>query len=128
MVDLNNGINIIKHNLTGGSSSAHAGNMPANMRDPKNNNFNTQNSINIFYFIVIFVKKYAEKWYQLLYYRHPGIWRYYKNKMLRSDWLKTDFYGFLYKESDSEVRFGVTIFLKKFDGPCNISMTSYGVT
>ena len=63
--------------------------------------------------------------------------------MLRSDWLihkfayiylntnlscylKTDFDVFLDKESDSEVRFGVTGFLKKFDGPCNISMTSYG--
>ena len=83
MVDLNKGINIIKHNFskrlcnvghsgtvlhaTGGSSSAHARNMPANMRDPKNNNFNTQHSINIFYFIVIIVKKYAKKWYQLLY-------------------------------------------------------------
>ena len=30
------------------------------------------------------------------------------------------------KESDSEVRFGVTGFVKKFDGPCNIYMTSYG--
>ena len=84
MVDLNKSINIIKHNFLkrfcnvghsgtvlhakGGSSSAHARNMPANMRDPKNYNyFNTQHSINIFYFIVIIVKKYAEKWYQLLY-------------------------------------------------------------
>ena len=57
MVDLNKGINIIKHNFlkrfcnvghsgtvlhaTGGSLSAHARNMPENMRDPKNNNFNT---------------------------------------------------------------------------------------
>ena len=77
MVDINKGINIIKHNFLkrfcnvghfsnvlyakGGSSSAHARNMPANMRDPKNYNFNTQHSINIFYFIVIIVKKYAEK-------------------------------------------------------------------
>ena len=45
---------------TGGSSSAHARNMPANMRDPKKNNFNTKHSINIFYFIVIIVKKYAK--------------------------------------------------------------------
>ena len=62
--------------------------------------------------------------------------------MLRSDWLihklayiyldtnlscylKTDFDVFLYKEPDSEVRFSVTGFLKKFDGPCNIYMTSY---
>ena len=83
MVDFNKGINIIKHNFlkrfcnvghsgtvlhaTGGSSSAHAPNMPANMRDPKNYNFNTQHSISIFYFIVIIVKKYAEKWYQFLY-------------------------------------------------------------
>ena len=83
MVVLNKGIYIIKHNFlkrfcnfghsgtvshaTGGSSSAHARNTPANMRDPKNNNFNTQHSINIFYFIVIIVKKYAKKWYQLLY-------------------------------------------------------------
>ena len=43
-----------------------------------------------------------------------------------SCYLKTDFDGFLYKESDSEVRFGVTGVLKKLDGPCNISMTSYG--
>ena len=65
IVDLNKGINLIKHNFlkrfcnvghsgtlyaTGGSSSAHARNMPANMRDPKNNNFNTQHSINIFLF------------------------------------------------------------------------------
>ena len=108
----------------------------------KNNNFNTQHSINILYFIVIIVKKYGEKWYQLLY-NVPRISRYCKNKMLRSDWLiykfayiylntnlscylKTDFDGFLYKESDSEVRFGLTGFLKKFDGPCNISMPSYG--
>ena len=77
MVDLNKGINIIKHNFlrrfcnvghsgtvlhaTGGSSSAHARNMPANMRDPKNNNFNMQHSINIFYFIVIIVKKLCRK-------------------------------------------------------------------
>ena len=83
MVDLNKGINIIKHNFLKcfcnfghsgtvlhaicGSSSAHARNMPANMCDPKNNNFNTQHSINIFYFIVIIVKKYAKKWYQLFY-------------------------------------------------------------
>ena len=83
MVDFNQGINIIKHNFlkrfcnvnhsgtilhaTGGSSSAYARNMPANMGDPKNYNFNTQHSINIFYFIVIIVKKYAEKWYHLLY-------------------------------------------------------------
>ena len=40
-------------------------------------------------------------------------------------YLKTDFGVFLDKESDSEVRFGVTGILKKFDGPCNISMT-YG--
>ena len=63
--------------------------------------------------------------------------------MLRSDWLihkfayiylninlscylKTDFGVLLDKESDNEVRFGVTGFLKKFGGPCNISMTSYG--
>ena len=80
IVDLNKGINIVKHNFlkrfcnvchsstvlhaTGGSSSAHARNMPANMRDPKNNNFNMQHSI---YFIVIIVKQYVEKWYQLLY-------------------------------------------------------------
>ena len=51
MVHFNKGINIIKHNFlkrfrnfghsgtvlhaAGGSSSAHARNMPANMRDPK---------------------------------------------------------------------------------------------
>ena len=29
----------------GGSSSAHARNMPENMRDPKNYNFNAQHSI-----------------------------------------------------------------------------------
>ena len=73
MLDFNKDINIIKHNFlkrfcnvgysgtvlhaTGGSSFAHARNMPENMRDPKNYNFNTQNSINIFYFIVIIVKK-----------------------------------------------------------------------
>ena len=83
MVDLSKGINIIKHNFlkrfcnvghsgtvlhaTGGSSSSHARNIAANMRDPKNNNYNTQYSINTFYFIVIIVKEYAEKWYQLLY-------------------------------------------------------------
>ena len=83
MVDFNQGIDIIKHNFlkrccnvghsgivlhaTGGSSSAHARNMPENMRDPRNYNFNTQHSINIFYFIVIIVKKYAEKWCHLLY-------------------------------------------------------------
>ena len=33
---------------------------------------------------------------------------------------------FLDKESDSDVHFGVASFFKKFDGPCNISMTSYG--
>ena len=66
MVDFNKGINIIKHNFlklfcivghsagtvlhaAGGSSSAHARNMPANMRDP-NYNFNAQHSINFFYF------------------------------------------------------------------------------
>ena len=40
----------------GGSSSAHAQNMPANMRDPKNYNINAQHSINILSFIVIIVK------------------------------------------------------------------------
>ena len=61
MVDFNRGINIIKHNflkrfcnvglsgtvlhVASGSSSAHARNMPANMRDPKNYNFNAQHSI-----------------------------------------------------------------------------------
>ena len=81
MVDLNKGINIIKHNFfkcfcdvgisstvlhaAGGSSSAHARNVPANMRDPKNYDFNAQHSVN-FYFIVIIVKKCAEKWYHLL--------------------------------------------------------------
>ena len=83
MVDLKKGINITKHNFlkrfcnfgisgsvlhaAGGSSSAHARNIPANMRDPKNYNFNAQHSINFFYFIIIIVKKYAEKWYHLLY-------------------------------------------------------------
>ena len=83
MVDFNKDINIIKHNflkrfcnvglsgtvlhVASGSSSAHARNMPANMRDPKNYNFNAQHSIKFFYFIVIIVKKYAEKWYHLLY-------------------------------------------------------------
>ena len=43
-----------------------------------------------------------------------------------SCYLKTDFDVFLYKESDSQARFGVTGFLKKLDCPCNISMTSYG--
>ena len=43
-----------------------------------------------------------------------------------SCYLKIDFDAFLYKESDSEARSGVTGFLKKFDGPRNISMTSYG--
>ena len=82
MVDLNKGINISKHNFlkhfcnvgisgtvlhaAGGSSSAHARNMPANMRDPKNYNFIAQYSIKFFYFIVIIVKKCAEKWYHLL--------------------------------------------------------------
>ena len=54
--------------------------------------------------------------------------------MLRSDWLninfscylKTHLDVFLNKESDSDVHFGITSFLKKFDGPCNISMTLYG--
>ena len=63
--------------------------------------------------------------------------------MLRSDWLirkfayiwlninlscnlKAHFDVFLDKESDYDVHFGVASFLKKFDGPCNISMTSYG--
>ena len=63
--------------------------------------------------------------------------------MLRSDWLihkfayiqlninlscylKTHFDVFLGEESDSDVHFCVASFLKKFDGPCNISMTSYG--
>ena len=83
MVDFNKGINIIKHNFlkwfcnvghsgtvldaAGGSSSAHARNMPATMRNPKNVNFNAQHSIKLFYFIVIIVKKYTEKWYHLLY-------------------------------------------------------------
>ena len=83
MVDFNKGINIVKHNFfkcfcnvahsgtvlhdACGSSSAHARNMPANMRDPKNFNFNAQHSIKLFYFIVIIVKKYAGKWYHLLY-------------------------------------------------------------
>ena len=64
MVDLNKGIIIIKHNIikgfcnvgisgtvlhaAGGSSSAHARNMSANMHDPKNYNFNGQHSINFF--------------------------------------------------------------------------------
>ena len=83
MVDFNKGINIIKHNFlkrfcnvglsgtvlhaAGASSSAHALNMPENMRDPKNYNFNVQHSIFFFYFIIIIVKKCAEKWYHLLY-------------------------------------------------------------
>ena len=34
---------------------------------------------------------------------------------------------FLHKESDSDdVHFCVARFLKKFDGPCSVSMTSYG--
>ena len=66
-----------------------------------------------------------------------------QKKMLRSDWLihkfeyiqlnvnlscylKTNFEVFLDKGSDSDVHFGVTSFLRKFDDPCNISMTSYG--
>ena len=40
--------------------------------------------------------------------------------------MKTHFDVFLDKEYDSDVHFGVASFLKKFDGPCNISMTSYG--
>ena len=83
MVDFNKGINIIKHNFlkrfynvgisgtvlhaAGGSSSAHARNMPENMRKPKNYYFNAQHSIKFYYFIVIIVKKCAEKWYHLLY-------------------------------------------------------------
>ena len=83
MVGFNKDINIIKHNflerscnvtlsgtvlhLASGSSSAHARNMPANMPDPKNYKFNAQHSIKSFYFIVIIVKKCAEKWYHLLY-------------------------------------------------------------
>ena len=83
MVDFNKGINITKYNFlkrlcnvdisgtvlhaAGGSSSAHARNMPANMRDPKNYHFNAQHSFKFFYFIVIIVKKCAEKWYHLLY-------------------------------------------------------------
>ena len=83
MVDFNKGINIIKHNFlkrfcniglsgtvlhaAGASSSAHAQNMPAYMPDPKKYNFNAQQSINFFYFIVIIVKKCAENWYHLLY-------------------------------------------------------------
>ena len=59
--------------------------------------------------------------------------------MLRSDWLIHIFAYILLninlscylkthfdKESDSDVHFDVTSFLKIFDGPCNISMTSYG--
>ena len=76
MVDFNKGINIIKHNFlkrfcnvshsgtvlhaAAGNSSAHARNIPANMRDPKNFNFNAPHSIELFYFIVIVIKKYAE--------------------------------------------------------------------
>ena len=102
MVDFNKDINIIKHNffkrfcnvgLSGTvlhvasvSSSAHARNMPANMRDPKNYNFNAQHLIKFFIFILIIVKKSAEKWYHLLYYVH-AISIYCKNEMLRSDWL-----------------------------------------
>ena len=83
MVDFNKDINIIKHNFlkrfcnvglfqtvlhaAGVSSSAHARNMAANIRDPKNYNFNAQYSITFFYFIIIIVKKCAEKWYHLLY-------------------------------------------------------------
>ena len=83
MVVFNKDINIVKHNIlkrfcnaglsgtvlhvASGSSSAHARNMPANMRDPKNYNSNAEHSIKFFYFIVIIVKKCAEKWYHLLY-------------------------------------------------------------
>ena len=83
MVDFNKDINIIKHNflkrfwnvvlsgtvlhVASWSSSAHARNMPANMRDPKNYNFNAHQSIKFLYFIVIIVKKCVEKWYHLLY-------------------------------------------------------------
>ena len=83
MVDFNKDINIIKRNflkrfgnvglsgtvlhVASGSSSAHAQNMPANMRDPKNYNFNAQHSIKFVYSIVIIVKKCVEKWYYLLY-------------------------------------------------------------
>ena len=83
MVDFNKDINIIKHNFlkrfrnfghfgtvlhaAAGSSSAHARNMPTNVHDPKKKNFNAHYSTNIIYFIVIIVKKYADKWYQLLY-------------------------------------------------------------
>ena len=83
MVDFNKGINTIKHNLlkrfcnvghsgtvlhaADGSSSAHARNMPENMRDQKNYNFNAQYSIKCFYLIVIIIIKCAEKWYHLLY-------------------------------------------------------------
>ena len=102
MVGFNKGINIIKHNFlklfcivdhsgtvihaTGGRSFAHARNMPESMRDPKNYNFNAQHSIKFFYFIVIIVKQYAEKWYHLLY-RYMESPDIAKKKMLRSDWL-----------------------------------------
>ena len=77
MVDFNKDIKLIKHNflkrfcnvglsgtvlhVASGSSSAHARNMPANMRHPKKYNFNAQQSIKFFYFIVIIVKNCAEK-------------------------------------------------------------------
>ena len=77
MVDFNKGIDIIKHiflkrfcnvcisgtvlHAAGGSSSAHARNMPANMRDPKNYNFNAQHSINFFLFHSNYRKKMCGK-------------------------------------------------------------------
>ena len=77
MVDFNKGINIIKHNFlkrfcnvgisgtvlhaAGGSSSAHARNIPANMRDPKNYNFNAHHSIIFFLFRCNYRKKNVQK-------------------------------------------------------------------
>ena len=77
MVDFNKGINIIKHNFlkrfcnvahsgtvlhgTGGSSSAHARNMPPNMRDPKNYNFNTPTFNQYFLFHCNYRKKISRK-------------------------------------------------------------------
>ena len=77
MVDFNKDINIIKHNFlkrfcnvglfrtvlhaAGVSSSAHARNMAANMRDPKNYNFNAQYSIKFFLFHCNYRKKMCRK-------------------------------------------------------------------
>ena len=124
------------------SISAHARNTPANMRDAEKSNFNNHYFSQFFYFIIIMIEKYAEKYYCSPYLVHE-ILRYCKNKMLKSDWLKhklhifssfvnisgylrTYFGVFWDEECYANASFGVSRFLKKFDGPYNISMTADG--